>query len=473
MKAKKVTPKKKTLSTEAETSRRKIRMLEIGLRHSEETYKKLIMASPDPVFITTVDGSVIYASERMAAMLCYGSSDQLATRHLLEMVRPDEKKKAEEALGKIVAEGYAGGIELNFLDCTGKGVVTGELNASLIRDTDGRPMSVIGIIRDVTSRKHMEKAHADSEALYRMLIETSPDAILITDREHKIIYASDKFVELVKADALHEVIGKKSTQYIKGGLKPGSNKESENKVSRVDGTVITGEISASAVFDSHGREKGYMAIIRDITARKENEEKTLAGLATTKKIVEGIIHSMEKLVEKKDIYTVGHQHRTAELAVAIAGQMGYSKDRLEGIYTASLIHDIGKIFISGHILNKLSTLTAEEYDIIKKHPEAGYEVLKEIDFPWPIADMIFQHHERVDGSGYPRGLKGDKILHEAKIIAVSDVVEAMTFARPYRPGLGIDRALQEIEKNKGKLYDLEVANVCAGLFTSGKFKFSI
>jgi HD-GYP domain-containing protein (c-di-GMP phosphodiesterase class II) len=138
---------------------------------------------------------------------------------------------------------------------------------------------------------------------------------------------------------------------------------------------------------------------------------------------------------------------------------------------AAIIHDIGKIFVSDKILNKKEKLTGDEYDIIKKHPEAGYEVLKTIDFPWPLADIILQHHERLDGSGYPYGLKGDGIYLESRIISVADVVEAITFERPYRPAMGIDRALAEIEDKKGKLYDPEIVDICVDLFREKKFNW--
>jgi putative nucleotidyltransferase with HDIG domain len=190
-----------------------------------------------------------------------------------------------------------------------------------------------------------------------------------------------------------------------------------------------------------------------------------------KKIMDGIINAMEKLVEKKDLYTVGHQRRTAQLARAIAAQMGLPPEQINCVYISALIHDIGKIFVSGAILNKNGPLTAAEYDIIKQHPEAGYEVLKTIDFPWPIADIILQHHERLDGSGYPYGLKSERIYLESRIISVADVVEAITFARPYRPAFGIDKALEEIDAGKGRLYDPEVVDITFSLMKEQDFKF--
>jgi len=151
--------------------------------------------------------------------------------------------------------------------------------------------------------------------------------------------------------------------------------------------------------------------------------------------------------------------------------MKVSADQIEAIHIASLLHDIGKISIPLEVLNKPGRLTEMEFRLIQAHPQTAYDILKEIGFPWPVADIVLQHHERLDGSGYPQGLKGKEILLESRIIAIADVVEAMSSHRPYRPVLGIDKALEEIEKNKGKLYDSEVADACIRLFTEGRFKF--
>ena len=218
--------------------------------------------------------------------------------------------------------------------------------------------------------------------------------------------------------------------------------------------------------------KEYLiAVVRDITKRKKMEEDLNQSFNAVKKVMDGIINAMEKLVEKKDLYTVGHQHRTAQLARAIAAQMGLPPEQINCVFISALIHDIGKIFVSGSILNKAGPLTAAEYDVIKQHPEAGYEVLKTIDFPWPIADIILQHHERLDGSGYPYGLKDERIYLESRIISVADVVEAITFARPYRPAFGIDKALEEILANRGRLYDTEVVDITVSLMKEQGFRF--
>ncbi|GAF81991.1 unnamed protein product, partial [marine sediment metagenome] len=167
----------------------------------------------------------------------------------------------------------------------------------------------------------------------------------------------------------------------------------------------------------------------------------------------------------------GHQRRVTTLATSIATEMGRSEELIQGISMGGIVHDIGKIYVPAEILSKPTRLSEVEFDMIKAHCQAGYDILKPVEFPWPIAQIVFQHHERMDGSGYPSGLSGEDILLEARILAVADVVEAMASHRPYRPALGIDKALEEIVQNKGKLYDPKVTDACKKLFAEGRFKF--
>lgn len=176
-------------------------------------------------------------------------------------------------------------------------------------------------------------------------------------------------------------------------------------------------------------------------------------------------------LEKRDPYTSGHQHRTADLATAIAMQMKLPQEQIRAIALGAMVHDIGKIYVPAEILNRPGKLTDIEMSLIKTHPQAGFELLKNIDYPWPIAQIILQHHERLNGSGYPHGLKGDEILLESKIVAVADVVEAMITHRPYRPAHSIADALHEIKRNKDSLYDRKVVNACINVFKNKKFKF--
>ncbi len=206
-----------------------------------------------------------------------------------------------------------------------------------------------------------------------------------------------------------------------------------------------------------------------VLERTDKLKKTLNDL---QKAIDGIIEAMGLTVEIRDPYTAGHQTRVSEIGHAIAIEMGLSKHKTEGVRMAGVIHDIGKMAVPAEILSKPGKITEHEFGIIKSHPEVGYNILKKIDFPWPIAQIVYQHHERMDGSGYPQGLSGKDILLEARIMAVADVVEAMASHRPYRPALGIDMALGEIEKNKNGIYDSEVVDACLRIFKEEKFKLS-
>ena len=208
-----------------------------------------------------------------------------------------------------------------------------------------------------------------------------------------------------------------------------------------------------------------------LTERRRAQEELQQSYVQLRRTLDETIHALVSAIEMRDPYTAGHQRRVTQLACAIAREMGLPKEQIEGIRVAGLIHDIGKISVPAEILSKPGPLTELEYGLIKMHPQIGHDVLKNIDFPWPIAQIVLQHHERVDGSGYPSGLSGEEVILEARILAVADVVEAMASHRPYRSARGIDEALQEISQNRGVLYDPELVDTCSKLFTENGFTF--
>ncbi len=207
------------------------------------------------------------------------------------------------------------------------------------------------------------------------------------------------------------------------------------------------------------------------TARQRAEVEVKKNLNKLKQTLGAIIQVLEKTVEVRDPYTAGHQRRVADLARSISAEMGFSQDRIDGIRIAGIIHDIGKIYVPAEILSKPRRLTTYEFNLVKTHSQVGYDILKTIDFPWPVARIVLQHHERLNGSGYPNKLMHDNILIEARILGVSDVVEAMASHRPYRPALGLDAALKEVSDHKGSLYDPEVVEICTRLFREKLFDF--
>ncbi len=226
--------------------------------------------------------------------------------------------------------------------------------------------------------------------------------------------------------------------------------------------IICSSLQAASLFKQIQDQANHLQIQKESLSHNLND---------LRKMMSGFIEAIVQTVETRDPYTAGHQHRVADLARSIATEMKLPRDKIEGIRTAGIVHDLGKLSIPAEILNKPGRLKEPEFNLIKSHPEVAYEILKNIDFPWPIAQIVLQHHERLDGSGYPSGLKEADIMLEAKILSVADVVEAMSSNRPYRPSLGIDQALEEIINKRGLLYDSIVVDTCLRLFREKGFKF--
>jgi PAS domain S-box-containing protein len=322
----------------------------------------------------------------------------------------------------------------------------------------------------------MEEALRQSEEKYRTIIENVQDGYFEVDLAGKFTFFNESLCEIYGYPK-EELLDMNNRQYAdkenakkvfdafneiyKTGI---TGSIFEYEIIRKDGTRRQIEVSASLKKNSSGKPIGFRGISRDITERKRAEEQLQQTLESLRKSVGATIQVMVSAVEMRDPYTAGHQIRTADLARIIATEMGLPKEKIDGIRMAGSIHDIGKISIPAEILTKPTKLTDIEFSLIKEHSHSGYEMLKDVESPWPLAQIVYQHHERMDGSGYPRNLKGEEILIEARIMAVADVVEAMASHRPYRPGLGIDAALAEIEKNKGTIYDNTVANACLKLF---------
>ena len=208
-------------------------------------------------------------------------------------------------------------------------------------------------------------------------------------------------------------------------------------------------------------------VVRDNQLERELQQ----SYEKLQKFIEGIAYIITEIVEIRDPYLIGHHQRVSKLAAAIAQEMKLPQDKVEGVKIASLVHDVGKVNLPTEIVSKPSKLIEVEFNFVKNHPRTGYEILKKADFPWPIAEIVFQHQEKIDGSGYPRGLKGAEILIEAKILGVANVVEAMSSYKSYRLALSIDEALREISKYKNILFDPEVVDACLGLFKEKGFKF--
>ena len=331
------------------------------------------------------------------------------------------------------------------------------------------------------NHKRAEEGLRQAEENFRRSMDESPLGIRIVSVEGETLYANRAILDIYGYDSIEEL---RSTP-VKNRYAPESYAEYRiRKKKRINGEPIPSEYEIGIVRKTGENRrlqvcrkevlwngnKQFQAIYRDITDQKKSEEKLRETLGGLRKAFGGIIQVLSAMTEKRDPYTAGHQKRVADLARAIGREMDLVQERVEGLRLAGIVHDIGKVSIPAEILSKPSRLNALERALMQSHPEIGHDILKDIDFSWPIDEMVLQHHERLDGSGYPRGLKGKEIILEARILAVADVVEAMASHRPYRPALGTEAALNEIEKNKGILYDLDVVAACLRLFREKDYK---
>ena len=317
---------------------------------------------------------------------------------------------------------------------------------------------------------------------YQGLFDLAPDAYLVTDGQTVIADCNPAAAAMLQVDQ-GSLKGKPLTHFVTEADRPafqtsliqiregGEKRNWEFRVQPGEGAPFSVSVNVSAQTDHRDQLVRVLWLLRDARESKAEEDRLKSLLSRTKSSFHGIIDAVASAVEIKDPQTAGHQRRVAQLAVAIAREMDFSLKRLEGIRVAGLLHDIGKIAVPMEILSKPGELTNLECEFIKSHCQIGFDLLKNIDFPWPVLQAILQHHERLNGSGYPAGLTDKEIILEARILGVADVVEAMISARPYGPAQGIGQALEEIHQNSGILYDPEVANICLKLFVEKGFSF--
>jgi PAS domain S-box-containing protein/putative nucleotidyltransferase with HDIG domain len=304
---------------------------------------------------------------------------------------------------------------------------------------------------------------AGSEERYRSLVEMSPAPIVVSDAATRIVFVNAAAVHLLRAAGPEALVGRPISDFVNSGnmahamglyarvLAGETISTDELRLRRADGTDVV--VQLLSVIGSIDGSPCVQNVLQDVTHLAEVADALQRACVDT-------VEAMARLADARDPYTSGHQARVAELAEAMARHMGLPVSSLRAIHVAGIVHDIGKINVPLEILSKPGKLTDVELELIKVHAERGYEILSPIEFPWPIADIVRQHHERLDGSGYPLGLTGDEMLPEARIIAVADVVEAIASDRPYRPSRGLDTAFDVIREGRGTLYDPASVDAC-------------
>ena len=319
-----------------------------------------------------------------------------------------------------------------------------------------------------------------SEVKYRSLFEDSMDGVHISTRDGKYVDVNQAMSamfgysreEMIGMDTRKVYVNPADRDKFQQDIEPkGYLKDYEMKCRKQDGTEIYCVLASTMRRDNGGSILGYQGIVRDVTEHKQIEKERKQMIEELRATVEGSMQAIGFMSETRDPYTAGHQQRVTKIACAIAEEMNLPEEQKEIIRMAAMLHDIGKICVPAEILNKPGKLSEIEMSMIKNHPKVSCEILKTVNLPLPVCPVVLQHHERINGSGYPKGLSEKDIRLEAKILAVADIVEAMASHRPYRPALGIDKALEEISQNRGILYDSNVVDACLKVFADKRIKF--
>jgi PAS domain S-box-containing protein len=451
------------------------------IKQSEKKYRELYDFLPIPIYEMDLEGNITSANRAIYETFRGTEEDLKKGFKAWQLLSPEEIEKSSKNIEHLLKGEKIEGTEYTLMKLDGS-VFPAIVISSVICE-DGKPVGLRGAIVDITERKQQEEKLRRTNAFLDSIVENIPDMIFLKDagelRFVRFNRAGENLLGYPREDLLgkndYDFFPKKQADFFtekdRGVL---HGKElvdiSEERIqTRNKGKRIL-HTKKVPILGATGEPEYLLGISEDITDRKRAEELLIDTMERLRRSLAGTVQVISLAVETKDPYTSGHQKRTADLAKAIATEMGLSADRTDFVRIVSSIHDIGKIAVPAEILSNPKKLTEIEFSLIKTHSQTGYEILKDIEFPWPVAEVIRQHHERMDGSGYPDGLKGYDILLEARILAVADVVEAMASHRPYRPAFGIDAALVEISKNKGILYDSEVADACLRLFNQTGYK---
>jgi len=428
---------------------------------------------------------IIYANQSFFELTGYAGLDEVNRAGGVPALYADRKKASE--IFHATCRGFFWQGEVDWVSKDGQ-IIPVLLRGGPVKDEKGQRVGYLCISADLRKHRELAAEVAEREQRLQQIINFVPDALLAVDTSGRVI-AWNKAIEEMTGVPAEEMLGKGDYEYalpFYGTRRPllvdlalAGQPVSEAKswylpLNQKNNGTVTAETQlarpggrpchlwgkASRLYDTKGNVIGAVETIRDVTAWKRAEEELKNAYRHLAAALEGTVRSLSSAIEMRDPYTAGHQLRVSQIAEGIAEKLEIGGEQAEGIRTAALLHDIGKLYVPVEILTKPGRLNEFEFMLVKTHPQAGCDILRPIPFTQPVAEIVLQHHERIDGSGYPRGLTGKDMLVEAKILAVADVVEAMSSHRPYRPAFPIEEACREIEQNKGILYDPEVVEAC-------------
>lgn len=446
---------------------------------SEAKFRSIFEHAVEGMFQSTPEGRLITCNPSMARIFNYNSPDEMVSKvtnigHQLYS-NSDDRRTFKELLEQT---GVAGGFEAQFFRKDGT-MLWGSLNVRAVKDKDGNILHYEGALEDITGRKRAEEALRKSEEKYRNIFENAVEGIFQVTTSGRYLSANPAVARIHGYGSPEEMIQSVTDiaqqLYVDPGRRlemirmleeRGSVKDFEVIMRRKDGSLHWVSLNAHAILDPKGSMLYYEGTVEDITSRKLAEEE-LKQLSNS---LQGVLAATSLITEMRDPATSGHQKKVSAIAALLASRLGLPEGTTENIRVAALIHDIGKVAVPIEILTKPSGLTEMEFGFVKVHPRTGYEILKDARLPYPVAEIVLQHHERLNGSGYPQGLNGSEILPEAKVLAVADVVEAMCSARPYRATPGLDAAVAELRKNRAILYDPQVVDACLKLLKEKKLR---
>ncbi|GAB6042828.1 hypothetical protein JCM17961_35050 [Endothiovibrio diazotrophicus] len=436
-----------------------------ALEQSEARFRGIAESVRDAIVMIDEEDRVLEWNPAAERLFGYSAGEALGA-DLRRLIVPERLRQADER-----PRGFE-----SFLS-TGQGPIVGSVQEVMALCKDGSELSVelsvapvegnsgrhcVGVARDITERRAIQRRLAEGEKRLRHIVTSLGDGVVVLDANGTALFANPAALALLGRPE-EEVIGRQT------GLPLAIGNGAGIEILRPGGGAVW--VEAQVVESRWEEHSAYVMSLHDMSQHVQLERHRRYANQRLQEALESTIGAIALALEKRDPYTAGHQQRVSTLSVAIATTLGLEPERIEGIRLGAMIHDIGKIYIPSEILNRPGRLDPREFELIKSHPEVGYDIIKGIVFPWPVADMILQHHERLDGSGYPHGLEGEAISLEARILTVADVVEAITSHRPYRPALGIEVAIGEIDAHRGQWFQNDIVDACIALFVEQGFCF--